>query len=209
MRPTLSGSAWDAPGRIFHDILGYMPAGQLRHGKRAARYAAAFAIARVLLVMTSSCATSSPPATAQKTSKANQKGGVVQIKFARSGGFAGAATNVSGSVEIADTSAHVRSEAAGYERDLGVQEAEQLRKAAASGGLAKMKAALAAASPQRDAYQYDVTVVSPDGSTQSLTYSGDRAPESLQQISPEAAPLISWVRDEAQKIWKQRAAARK
>lgn len=133
----------------------------------------------------------------------------MQIKFVRSGGFAGTATNVSGTVDIADTGAHVRSEAAGYERELEGQEAEQLRRAATSGGLAKVKAALAAASPQRDAYQYDVTVVSPDGSTQTLTYSGDRSPESLQQISPEAAPLISWVRDEAQKIWKKRAAARK
>lgn len=132
----------------------------------------------------------------------------MQIKFARSGGFAGAATNVSGVVEFQDTGARVRSERPGYERQMAPQEAEQIRDAAAAAVNPQLKAAMRAPSSERDAYQYDVTVVKQDGSTESLTFT-EKTPEALQQLSPPAAHLASWVRQEAQQIWKQRAAARK
>lgn len=171
--------------------------------------AAALGMARVLLVVSGSCALAMAPAGAQTKTKPKRKGSVImQIKFARSGGFAGAATNVSGVVEFQDTGARVRSERAGYEREMAPQEAEQIRAAAAAVTNPQVKAAMTAPSSQRDAYQYDVTVVKQDGSTESLTFT-EKTPEALQQLSPPAAHLVSWVRQEAQQIWKQRAAARK
>ncbi|HEY1241118.1 MAG TPA: hypothetical protein VGF16_11200 [Bryobacteraceae bacterium] len=171
--------------------------------------AVALGIAQVLL-LSGSCAIAMLPAAAQTKTSKKQKGSVImQIKFARSGGFAGAATNVSGVVEFQDTGARVRSEKAGYEREVAPQEAEQIRNAAAAAINPQAKAAMKAPSSQRDAYQYDVTVVKQDGSTESLTFTGEKTADALQQVSPAAAHLISWVRQEAQQIWKQRAAARK
>lgn len=172
--------------------------------------AAALRIARVLLVVSGSCAMALLPMAAQAKTIPKRKGSVImQIKFARSGGFAGAATNVSGVVEFQDAGARVRSENAGYEREMAQQEAEQIRNAAAAAINPQVRAAMAAPSAQRDAYQYDVTVVKQDGSTESVRFTGEKTPEALQQLSPPAAQLASWVRQEAQQIWKQRAAARK
>ena len=133
----------------------------------------------------------------------------MRIKFGRSGGFAGAATNVSGVVDFQNAGARVRSEHAGYERKMSPREAEQIRSAATAPINLQIRAAMTAPSSGRDAYQYDVTVVKQDGSTESVTFTGDKTPDALQQLSPSAAYLVSWVRQEAQQMWKQRADARK
>src|SRR5690242_14729847 len=95
--------------------------------------AGALRMARVLLIVSGSCALAMVPAAAQTKTRPKRKGTVImQIKFARSGGFAGAATNVSGVVEFQDTGARVRSDRPGYERAMAPQEAQQIRDAAAA-----------------------------------------------------------------------------
>jgi len=125
----------------------------------------------------------------------------MEIKFVRSGGFAGAATNVAGTVEFGEHGAQVNAEATDYRRELAAQEGAQLRADADPGELAK--AAPPAGGAVRDGYQYDVTVVTKDGKSQSVTLSpGDKA-------TPGVARLGSWIQDETEKIWRYRVAARK
>ena len=132
----------------------------------------------------------------------------MQIRFVRSGGFSGAATNVSGTVEITPEGGSVRGEGAPYQREVPPQEAEQLRAGADPKVLERAKAALSKPSPVRDGYQYDVTVTGDDGSTSAVSFTGDGTSDELRQIAPGAASLGSWVRDEAQKIWKSKINAR-
>ncbi len=122
---------------------------------------------------------------------------VMQIKFVRSGGFAGAATNVAGTVEFGEQGAQVHAEATDYHRELAPQEGEQLRADADPGALAN--AAVPATGAVRDGYQYDIAVVTKDGKSHSLT---------LRQ-GDKATRLGSWIQDEAEKIWRYRVAARK
>ncbi len=166
------------------------------------RVARALVTSQLLLLLLASCS--------QKTAILKEKGSViVQIQFARSGGFGGAATNVSGTVEFTDRGAHVRSEVSGYEREVPEAEAQPLRSAVDPATLAQVQAALSAPSPLRDAYQYDLTLVAQDGSSHTLRFTGDGPPEALRQTSPAATSLASWVRDETQKIWKHRVSSRK
>jgi hypothetical protein len=130
----------------------------------------------------------------------------MQIKFTRSGGFAGAATNVSGTVELGDKSAQVKAD--GYERDLSPQETQQLRNAADPAKLARAQLAIASSNSQaRDAYQYDVTLVTKDGKQHNLTLPGTD-PQSLRSTAPEIAGLAEFVEGEAQKIWEHRVRTR-
>ena len=123
---------------------------------------------------------------------------VMQIKFTRSGGFAGAATNVSGTIQFGEHGARVNGEATDYVRELAPQEAEQLRTSAAPGGLASAKAAASTAGAVPDGFQYDITVVTEDGKSHSLTL-GEGG----------AAHLGTWIQEEAQKIWSHRVSSRK
>ena len=120
----------------------------------------------------------------------------MQIKFTRSGGFAGTATNVEGVVDFSGDGAQVNSNSAKYDRKLTSQEAEQLQTAAETASTASAKTASGAgSSPIRDGYQYDVTVTNKDGKTRALTIGGEGA------HSPETAELAAWIQQEAQKIW--------
>jgi hypothetical protein len=131
----------------------------------------------------------------------------MKIKFVRSGGFAGAATNVAGTVEFDDHGGKVEGEAAGYHRELTPQEAERLRTDIEPGALAGAKGALSAPDAVRDGYQYDITVVTKDGKSHSLTL-GEGSDQS-QAVAPGMADLRSWIQEEAQKIWSHRVSQRK
>ena len=132
----------------------------------------------------------------------------MQIKFVRSGGFAGMATNVAGTVQFDENAAHVTGEATDYHRELAPQEAEQLRLAADPKTLARTKAGPATPGVVRDGYQYDITVVTKDGKSHSFTVA-EGSEEQLRKVAPGAAPLSSWVQKEAQKIWSHRVSSRK
>lgn len=128
----------------------------------------------------------------------------MQIKFARSGGFAGAATSVAGTVEFDEHGARVNGDGTDYHRELTPQETEQLRAAAEPGALTAAKAALPAPEAVRDGYQYDITVVGDDGKSHSLTLG-----EGPNQPRNAASDLRSWIEEETQKIWRHRVGARK
>ena len=88
----------------------------------------------------------------------------MQITFSRSGGFAGPATAIDGTVTVQGDTAHVTA-ASGYRRDLTPDEIQSLRSAAAQPAPARA----ASPGPMRDAYQYDIRITRDDGSTQSMT----------------------------------------
>jgi hypothetical protein len=123
----------------------------------------------------------------------------VQIKFVRSGGFAGAATNVAGTVQFDEHGGTVNGEGTDYHRELTPQEVERLRADAAPGVLAGAQTAGSASSAVRDGYQYDITVVADDGKSHSSTLGEDGG----------VADLRSWIEEESQKIWSHRVSSRK
>lgn len=120
---------------------------------------------------------------------------MIRITFARSGGFAGSATDIEGNVTFDGGPARVTS-AVGYQRDLGTDEVEVLR--TAIGQLSHARAEPPVQS--RDAYQYDVRIIRDDGAPQSLTVHGDP--------SPGRHDLFGWVRQECDRIWAYRASRR-
>lgn len=141
---------------------------------------------------------------ARQTADASKKTSpVTQIKFARSGGFAGAATNVAGSVQFDAHHAYVDAEGFRYRRELAPEELKQLRAAADPGFFAAAKAGLQPGSV-RDGYQYEVTVITEDGASHPLTL-GEGDAERLKHSAPGAARLGSWVEKETATIWQNRA----
>jgi hypothetical protein len=118
----------------------------------------------------------------------------VQIKFGRSGGFAGAATNVGGTVRIDEHGATVNGEGTDYHRELTPQEVERLRTDVRAG---QTTGSATGAVP--DGYQYDITVVTDDGKLHSWTLGEDSGMTDLR----------SWIQEEAQKIWSHRVSSRK
>ncbi|MBZ5727775.1 MAG: histidine phosphatase family protein [Acidobacteriia bacterium] len=144
------------------------------------------------------------PAVARGTAMLEERNPVMQIKFVRSGGFAGAATNVEGAVTFDETGAQVTSEASQYRRALAAEEAGPLRTAADPAALAGAKGALSApAGAMRDGYQYDITVVAKDGKSHAFTLH-DGPSDELKNAAPGIANLAGWVQEEARKIWTHR-----
>lgn len=113
----------------------------------------------------------------------------MQIRFVRSGGFAGRATNVEGIVTFEDDTAKVTA-APSYERDVPEQEAALIRQAADPARLAAAKSGKPG--PSRDAYQYEVTIEDDNGHGQTFT------------VSPSAENLGDWVQKETERIWSHR-----
>ena len=127
----------------------------------------------------------------------------MQIKFLRSGGFAGAATNVAGTVEFTAHGAQVSGKATGYHRDLSAQEVEKLLAAAVPSDLEKVKQAASSTGPIRDGYQFEITVAVKGGPPLSLTL-GQGLADQMKAVSPAAAYLGAWIEEEADKIWNHR-----
>jgi len=122
----------------------------------------------------------------------------MQIKFVRSGGFAGAATEVEGTVTIEPDGGKVAAGTAGYQRELPAEEAEHLRTAAAR---PQQQAGAAAPSPVRDGFQYDITIQTDEGETHNVTVSEGAMPGGADK-------LVKWVQQEARKILAERARGR-
>ena len=147
-----------------------------------------------------------PKAHAPAMLKKKRTAKLMEIRFVRSGGFAGPATSVRGVVKFTDQGAKVTSEPGNYERDLQPAETGQLRTAANPANLAKAESALQSGANQMpDAYQYDITLVTDDGKTQNFTVA-DGAAQQLQGVAPETAKLVNWVQQEVQAIWAHRTA---
>jgi len=163
---------------------------------------ARMAASGLLLLAAAGCVSGPAAPVPRKAQKGNP---VMQIKFARSGGFAGAATNVSGTVELGGDGAQVKADS--YQRELSPHEAQQLRVAADPDKLARARQAAASPTQARDAYQYDVTLVTKDGKTHTLTLPGTD-PQALRSAAPEIADLAEWVEEETQKIWEHRVHSR-
>jgi broad specificity phosphatase PhoE len=136
-------------------------------------------------------ASSASSTSSQMQPMMNQGDSIMKITFVRSGGFAGMATNVEGTVTFDATGAHITSTKGSFHRDIPLSEATLLRSAiqAALGSTANPDPP----SQVRDGYQYDITVTTDDGKTHSITF-GDgslRIPAALKQ----------WIKDEVAKIW--------
>lgn len=135
-----------------------------------------------------------PPGTAPATAGMMESG--MQIKFSKSGGFAGTATNVEGTVTIHENGGEVTS-VDGYRRALTTDELQLLRTAADPSRL--QTAAGGRVVP--DGFQYDVSVTASDAKTLTSTFQGE-------QGAGQRNSLQGWVVQECQEIWKYRAGKR-
>jgi hypothetical protein len=135
----------------------------------------------------------------------------MQIKFTRSGGFAGAATNVAGAVEWTGNGVHVTAEGTAYHRDLPAAEAQQLEAAADPSALSRAQRASPEASTARDAFQYNITVITRDGKAHAFIFTGLQSRDQRERLPGVGSPasLPEWVEQETQRIWAFRVNARK
>lgn len=117
---------------------------------------------------------------------------VMQLRFSRSGGFAGVATNVDGVVTFHDSVAEVSS-STGYHRTLTPTEAESLRQ---SVNLKDLRS-LGAQSELRDAYQYELVVDWDDKKSESFVFHNDGS-------EGKTNSLLAWIVQECQRIWEYR-----
>ena len=115
----------------------------------------------------------------------------MEMTFARSGGFAGPATDVTGRVTFFGTAARVIG-GPSYERDLSESETQELRDSVMQASLN----ATGAPGKLRDGYQFDAQVVDDDGSSRSLTLHDG--------TTPGSSYLLDWVRQECDHIWRSR-----
>ena len=116
----------------------------------------------------------------------------MKITFTRSGGIAGPATSIEGTVTFDGGVGHVTS-SLGYQRDLAPEELQLLR--AAVGQFPQEQPA--PPSQLRDAYQYDMRFVRGDGYTYNLAVYGEASPLGLEN-------LLGWIRRECDRIWSHR-----
>lgn len=120
-----------------------------------------------------------------------------QIHFVRSGGFAGMATRVAGTLKLGNGAAEVRSDDGRYSRTLGETELAALRNVDPA-ALFKLKDTRK--TRVADGYQYDITVETGDGKSHNFTIGGEPAPE-LEKIVPGLGALADLIRKEANSIW--------
>jgi phosphohistidine phosphatase SixA len=122
-----------------------------------------------------------------------EKEQVTQIKFLKSGGFAGMATNVEGTATLRDHSGEVTS-VDNYHRTLTTRELELLR----HGADPKRLETAGTQNAVPDGFQYEITVTPENGKSQTVTFHGE--PPSGQPNS-----LYNWVAQECRRIWDHRA----
>ena len=115
----------------------------------------------------------------------------MEMTFARSGGFAGAATGVTGRVTFASASARVTG-GPSYERDLSESETQELRDSVMQASINST----GASSKLPDGYQFDARVVADDGSSRSVTLH--------DEVTLGNSYLLDWVRQECDRIWRSR-----
>ena len=118
----------------------------------------------------------------------------MEIRFERSGGFAGRATNISGVVHFVDGSAVVSSDASGYRRVIEAAEAEHLQKLAGAALSTTVKSATGGA----DQFQYTLSIHTDDGRERAVPI--DPHAESTAD-GAVASSLDSWVLREMNRVW--------
>ncbi len=124
----------------------------------------------------------------------NKKEPKMELSFVRSGGLAGAMTQVEGKVIVSSGGTEVTSDAVGYKRTLKAEETTMLESAvkASTNQTASPDAQLV-----RDGYQYEIRVTDNDGKTRELTRQGESS-------SRNGDSLLDWVSKECSKIWEFR-----
>ena len=129
---------------------------------------------------------------------------VFQITFERSGGFVAApGLVVKGTIDLKpDGTAEVRSEVAGYHRQLSSEELLRLRETLDVIDFTKLQPELR--NPRAaDQYQYEITFQTPDGKTQTVRVDESPASE-LEKSAPGLGKLADWIRREAAAIGQRR-----
>lgn len=119
------------------------------------------------------------------------RGRAMQMRFSRSGGFAGMAASVDGTVTFQNETAEVRS-SGGYYRAVSQAEADSLQKSMDP----KALRSLGMRPELRDAYQYDVTIDWGDKKSEAFVFQATAA--------DSANYLANWVVNECEKIWEYR-----
>jgi hypothetical protein len=130
-----------------------------------------------------------------------KRNSIMEIRFVRSGGFAGRATRVEGVVLFDDNGGQVSSASSGYRRELPPSEAEELRSLASSieGG----RDPKTSSQTMPDSYQYELTIVTKDGKSHKYVFGeSTTSPSSQESFIPSA--LTAWIRAESQEIWEYR-----
>ena len=125
--------------------------------------------------------------------KSRERRHEVTISFVRSGGFAGAATEVKGVAKLSDGGGAVSS-ADGYSRELTPEEAGQLRSLVSS-KLAE-KGTSAGAGSGADMYQYEINVMTPDGKSHKVA--------AVPETGMSGEDLAQWVKQESDRIWQHK-----
>ncbi|MES1258639.1 MAG: hypothetical protein ABUS51_09415 [Acidobacteriota bacterium] len=115
----------------------------------------------------------------------------MELEFARSGGFAGMATQVAGNVTLHGSAGQVTGPA-GYHRKLNPEETAKLLSLA--NAALKQPDSPGGSGDLRDGYQYDITVITGDGKKHAIVTHGDAA----------VTGIFGWVRTECENIWKFR-----
>lgn len=115
----------------------------------------------------------------------------MKFTFARSGGFAGAATAIQGEVTFDEDGGRVTS-SHGYARDLTPAETAQIRSMIAQLRQQEAKGPDSA----RDQFQYDLEIVWSDSSSEHVALAED--------TKGESAGMLAWVRGECDRIWNHR-----
>jgi hypothetical protein len=131
---------------------------------------------------------------------------VMKIEFKRSGGFS-PITNASGTIEFTDSGAEVQAANGAYQRNLTPDEAAKLRSAADQ---TTSPASVPASQNDalRDGFQYDLTVTTKDGKSQTLKLNTAGPSSGLEALSAGSAHLLQWVQNESQRILAHKTAAR-
>ena len=127
----------------------------------------------------------------------------MQISFVRSGGFAGPATRVQGTINLNGGQAEVTGDAA-YRRTLSADETEAVREGADPSALtqaANLIAASQAKSGVGDVDNYTISLKTSDSKTYNVSLNAPVNPSDLQGISPAVAKFLSWLQKEAQNIF--------
>lgn len=136
---------------------------------------------------------------AKKAPILDERSTVMKIEFKRTGGFS-PITNASGVVEFKDDAAEVSSPGGSYRRSLSADEASTLRSASSPQNFTAEDAG-ASSDQVRDGFNYQITITTSDGK-QHVFDSNE-----LQKLPAEGAHVLTWVRQESQRILAHKAKA--
>jgi hypothetical protein len=129
---------------------------------------------------------------------------IQQIRFVRSGGLAGAATEVLGSVDLGR--AEVKSQDPSYSRKLTEPEVKLLKSINVQ-DLLKVQSKIGR-DPQADQFHYDITVRTTESKEFTFVV-GEQPISDLEKLTPGLGALADFVRQESERIWHERSKVNK